>query len=262
MAVEPIRDVDDPRLEDYRDLKDGRRRLRRGCFIAESRQIVRTLLTASRFRTRSVLLTEAARDDLHDVLGDGVPIYVAREETIRGVVGFDFHRGCLAAGERPADAELDAVLSARVLLVLERVTNPDNVGAVFRSALALGAGGVLLSPGSADPLYRKAIRVSMGGTLRVPFARLGDWPGALARLRAAGFTLVALAPDAALDIADLSAARATGRVALLLGAEEDGLSAAARARADVEAAIRMAPGADSLNVATAAAIALHRLHAV
>jgi tRNA G18 (ribose-2'-O)-methylase SpoU len=259
MTVVRIDDADDPRLADYRDLKDGGLRLRRGSFIAESRQVVRTLLTASPYRARSVLLTEAALGGLKDVLDDGIPVYLARDETIRGVVGFAFHRGCLAAGERPPDVVLDALLPARLLLVLERVTNPDNVGAVFRSAMAFGADGVLLSPGSADPLYRKAIRVSMGGTLRVPFARLDDWPTPLARLRDAGFTVVALAPDATLDIAELDKARATGRTALLLGAEEDGLSAAARACADVEVAIRMAPGADSLNVATAAAIALHRL---
>jgi tRNA G18 (ribose-2'-O)-methylase SpoU len=171
-------------------------------------------------------------------------------------VGFDFHRGCLAAGDRPGDIPLESLLAARVLVVLERVTNPDNVGAVFRSALAFGAGGVVLSRGSADPLYRKAIRVSMGATLRVPFARLEEWPTPLARLGAAGFTIVALTPAAVLDIAELGRPE---RVALLLGAEGDGLGAAARACADVEVAIRMAPGANSLNVATAAAIGLHRL---
>lgn len=260
MRVERIADADDPRLADYRDLQDGALRVRRGCFIVESRQVVRTLLTASPFRARSVLLTEAALDDLHDALGGEVPVYVARDVTIRGVVGFDFHRGCLAAGERTADVPLDALLAARVLLVLERMTNPDNLGAVFRSAMAFGVGGVVLSPGSADPLYRKAIRVSMGGTLRVPFARPDDWPAALARLRPARFTMVALAPHATRDIAALAVDRLReGRVALLLGAEGDGLGPIARAAADVEVAIRMAPGADSLNVATAAAIALHRL---
>ena len=259
MRVEEIQDVRDPRLADYRDLKNGALRAGRDYFIAESRQIVRTLLTDSPFRARSVLLSRAALEDLRDDLGDGVPVYVAREDTIRGVVGFDFHRGCLAAGERPADPPLDALLGARVLLVCERMTNPDNVGAVFRSAMAFGAGGVVLSPGSADPLYRKAIRVSMGGTLRVPFARVDGWAAALAAIRAAGFTIVALVPDAARDIAELAADRAPDRVALLVGAEGDGLGPIARAAAHVEVGIRMVPGADSLNVATAAAIALHRL---
>jgi tRNA G18 (ribose-2'-O)-methylase SpoU len=226
--------------------------------VAESRQVVRTLLAAPRFRTRSLLVTRPALEDLRDAVGD-VPVYLASEEMIRAVVGFDFHRGCLAAAERPPDVPVEALPDARLVLVLERVTNPDNVGAIFRSALAFGVDGVLLSPGSADPLYRKAIRVSMGGTLRVPFARLADWPAPLATLRRAGFTVVALHPRAALDVAEIARARAPARVALLLGTEEDGLGSASRAGADLEVSIRMAPGADSLNVATAAAIALHRL---
>jgi tRNA G18 (ribose-2'-O)-methylase SpoU len=216
--------------------------------------VVRTLLGASRFRTRSVVVTPAALADVEDAVGE-VPVYVVPEATIRGVVGFDFHRGCLASGEPRSGVSVEALLDARLLVVFERVSQPDNVGAVFRSALAFGADGVLLSPGSGDPLYRKTIRVSMGATLRVPFVRLGDWPGPLATLRAAGFAVIALDPHAAADVADVGCAR---RVALVLGCEEDGLSAAARAAVDSTAAIRMAPGVDSLNVATAAAIALHR----
>jgi tRNA G18 (ribose-2'-O)-methylase SpoU len=259
MRVEAIDDPRDPRLADYRDLRDARLRLRRGCFIAESRSVVRTLLTASRFRARSVLATASALAELGGAVDERVPVYVARGETIRAVVGFDFHRGCLAAGERRADPPVESLLRARLLLVLERVTDPDNVGAIFRTAAAFGADGVLLSPGSADPLYRKAIRVSMGGTLCLPFARLAAWPGALAGLRGAGFTVIALTPDGVLDIAELAARPPRGALALLVGPEGEGLSAAARAHADLAVAIRMAPGADSLNVATAAAIALHRL---
>src|SRR5213594_1168362 len=175
MGVERVRDADDPRLADYRELRDGERRRRAGTFVAESRQVVRRLL-GSRFRARSVLATEAAAADLRDVLADGLPVYVAPEETLGRVVGFNFHRGCLAVGERGAELPLDALLDTRLLVVLEGVTNPDNVGGVFRNAMAFAAGGVLLAPGCSDPLYRKAIRVSMGGTLVVPCAR-----GAVAR---------------------------------------------------------------------------------
>ncbi len=207
MGVERVSDVDDPRLADYRDLKDGARRRRDGTFIAESRQVVRRLLGGSRFRARSVLAAEAAAEDLRDVLTDGLPVYVAPEATLQRVVGFNIHRGCLAVGERGAELGLDGLLDARVLLVLERVTNPDNIGGAFRNAMAFGAGGV-------------------GGA----------------------------------DIGELGTSRPVPeRVALLLGSEEEGLSAAARAAADLAVAIRMADRGQSLNVATASGIALHRL---
>ncbi len=165
MGVERVRDVDDPRLADYRDLRDGERRRRDRTFIAESRQVVRRLLGGSRFRARSVLAAEAAAEDLRDVLTGGLPVYVAPEATLQRVVGFNIHRGCLAVGERGAELALDGLLDARVLLVLEGVTNPDNIGGAFRNAMAFGVGGVVLAPRCSDPLYRKAIRVSMGGTL-------------------------------------------------------------------------------------------------
>ena len=260
MGVERVRDVDDPRLADYRDLRDGERRRRDRTFIAESRQVVRRLLGGSRFRARSVLAAEAAAEDLRDVLTDGLPVYVAPEATLQRVVGFNIHRGCLAVGERGAELGLDGLLDARVLLVLERVTNPDNIGGAFRNAMAFGAGGVVLAPGCSDPLYRRAIRVSMGGTLVVPFTRAEPCPEALARLRGHGFTVVALTPDGGADIGELGTSRPVPeRVALLLGSEEEGLSAAARAAADLAVAIRMADRGQSLNVATASGIALHRL---
>src|SRR5437773_757641 len=146
MGLERVRDADDPRLADYRELRDGERRRRAGTFVAESRQVVRRLL-GSRFRTRSVLATEAAAEDLRDVLADGPPVYVASEAVLRRVVGFKFHRGCVAVGERGAEAGCEGLLDARLLVVLEGVTNPDNIGGVFRNAMAFGAGGVLLSPG-------------------------------------------------------------------------------------------------------------------
>ena len=150
---------------------------------------------------------------------------------------------------------------SRVLLALEDVSNPDNVGGVFRNGRAFGVDAILLSRGCADPLYRKSIRVSMGASLVVPFAHVPDWTDGLARLREAGYALVALSPDpTALDIALLGTARPLPpRVALLLGAEGHGLRTETRANADLEMQIAMAPGVDSVNVATAAGIALHRI---
>ena len=254
MCGERITDPADPRLAPYRDLRDGGLAARRGLFVAEGRPLVRRLLAGARFRTHSVLATEPMAAALRDVV-DGVPLYVVDEATIRSVVGFPFHRGCLALGERGVAEAIEPLLALRRLVVLERVANPDNVGAVFRNAAALGADGVLLSPGCGDPLYRKAVRVSMGAALRLPFATSTDWPADLDRLRARGFTLVALTPDGDVDVA----AVAGPRVAIILGAEGDGVSAAVRALADARVAIPMAPGDHSLNVAVACAIALHHL---
>ena len=266
LRVEAIEDPSDPRIHDYRDLDDSRLRLRQGTFIAESRTVVRRLIESRRFRVRSVLLTPPALEPLRDVLETARPaprILVARHELIRSVAGFPFHRGCLAVGERgestPADA-LIAPAGPRLLVLLDQVTNPDNVGGVFRNALAFGADGVLLSAGSVDPLYRKTIRVSVGGSLYLPFARLPDWAAGLARLKAAGYTVIALTPgDGALDLADLGTRGPRSRVALVVGSEGDGLGEATRAAADLSVRIRMRPGVDSLNVATATGIALHHL---
>lgn len=265
MKIERVEDPGDPRIAAYREARDQELRARRGLFIAEGRTVVARLLEGSRFRARSVLVTAAALEALRDLLErarPGLPVYVAPAEILRGVMGFKFHRGCLAVGQRGTDPTADELMAPtgpRLLLGLEELADPDNVGVVFRSAMAFGADGVLLSPGSADPLYRKTIRTSMGGALRVPFARVAEWPAGLARLREAGYTVIALTPAGAVDIADLGAAQpAPERAALLLGAEGAGLSEGARAQADVEVRIAMAPGADSLNVAAAAAIALHR----
>jgi tRNA G18 (ribose-2'-O)-methylase SpoU len=254
-----IERADDPRLAGYRDL---RHRTPGDTFVAEGRLLVRRLLAASRFRVRSVLATPAALTGLLDALsgaGAPLPVHVAPAAVIDRTIGFAFHRGCLALGERCPTAALEPLVAPagrRILVVLDDVTDPDNVGAIFRNAAAFGAAGVLLSPGSGDPLYRKALRVSMGGALAVPFARAADWSAALARLRAAGFTRVALTPGGGQDLAALAV---PGRVALVLGAEGRGLGPAARAAGDVEATIPMAAGADSLNVATAAGIALYLL---
>jgi len=224
------------------------------------------LLAGDRFRPRSVLVTAPALEGLRDALAAArvdVRVYLARPEIVHAIAGFKFHLGCLAVAERgaePPPAALTDPPGRRLLVVLEDITNPDNVGGVFRNAFAFGADAVLLSARCADPLYRKTIRVSVGGSLAVPWSRLEGWTEGLGRLRDAGYSIMALTPRAATDIADVGAARGVSeRVALVLGAEDHGLSKETRARADVEVGIAMAPGADSLNVATASGIALHRL---
>ena len=263
MALHPlnvvrVETIDDPRLADYRDVADGRLRERSRAFAVESREVVRRLLVERRFRFRSILVTEPSLDALADVLDASVPIYVASHAVIRGVVGFAFHRGCLAIAERGEPIALADVLARtpRTVIVAERLSNPDNVGGLFRNAMAFGADAVVLSPGSADPLYRKVVRVSIGGSATVPFVEASEWPSALDRLRAAGLTIVALTTRGGADVATLPP---PARLALLVGTEGDGLTAEAVARADVRATIAMAPGVDSLNVAVACGIALDRL---
>lgn len=265
MSLTRIRSLDDPRVDAYRNLRDADVRGRHGAFIAEGRFVVRSLLTTSPLRARSVLVTPAAFEGLADVLDPppaGTPVFVADQRLMNEIVGFDLHRGCLAVGERPrAPADpLEPLADARLAVVLEGVNNHDNIGAVFRNALAFGAGGVLLSPGCADPLYRKAIRVSMAAALRVPFAYADRWPAALAALRDAGWTVAALTTDPRAETVRSAAKSLRGsRVALLLGAEGHGLTPPAAAECGRALRIPMAPGVDSLNVAAAAAIALHRL---
>jgi tRNA G18 (ribose-2'-O)-methylase SpoU len=263
--VETVEDPEDPRLADYREIRDAERRRRDGTFIAEGRQVVRRLLSAGRYRVRSALVTPPALHALGEALAAaGVPTYLVRQDVVEAVVGMEFHHGCLAAGERGAEPTAEAVLAevlSERLVVLEGLGDSSNVGALFRNALAFGVGAVFLAPGTADPLYRKAIRVSSGATVALPFARLADWPRDLGRLRDAGYTVLALTPRAdAVDIGELGAGRPLpARLALLLGTEGRGLSAEALAAADLQVRIPMAPEMDSLNVAAAGAVALHWL---
>jgi tRNA G18 (ribose-2'-O)-methylase SpoU len=219
---------------------------------------VRRLLVERTFHLRSVLLTEPVLDGLRDLLDPATTIYVARNDLIHDVIGLNFHRGCMGIADRGTPRTLDDVLAAspRTILVCEQLSNPDNVGGVFRNAMAFGADAVVLSPGSADPLYRKVVRTSMGGALAVPFVETPAWPDALERLRAAGFTVVALTTRGGTDIASIAP---PARLTLLLGSEGDGLTDEALARADVRATIPMTPGVDSLNVVVACGIALDRL---
>jgi tRNA G18 (ribose-2'-O)-methylase SpoU len=261
MSVDRIADPDDPRVADYRGVSDAELVRGRGLFVAEGRLIVRRVIEDGRFRVRSVLVNDAAARDLAPVLATSTPVFVGDPAILSAIAGYDVHRGCLALVERPPARTLaDVLASARTLMILEGVANADNVGGVFRNAAAFGAGGVLLSPACCDPLYRKAIRTSMGAVLQVPYARAEPWPDALTDVRAAGFTLVALTPRAPSESIDVFAARPrASRVALIVGTEGEGLTAAVEAAADYRVCIPISPGVDSLNLSVAAGIALHAL---
>lgn len=257
-------DLDDPRLADFRLVADPAALARAGLFVAEGRLILPRVLDAPRFRLRAVLLSDAAWAALGaDLAAAAAPVYVVPQARMNALAGFNIHRGCLALVERPALPALAAIdLGAcRRVLVLEGVNNPDNVGGIFRNAAAFDVDLAVLGPGCGDPFYRKAIRTSMGAALSVPLAAAGAWPADLARLRAAGLALLALTPAADATPLTALAADRLPRVALLLGAEGPGLSAAALAAAELRVRVESGPRVDSLNVATAAAIALHHFSA-
>ncbi|MEE2790366.1 MAG: RNA methyltransferase [Acidobacteriota bacterium] len=263
MPILAIDDPKDPRLADYHDVPDPVLLHQRGIFVAESRLVVRTLLAHPRLLTRSLLTTQAALVSLGDLLRnqrDQLPIYVGSPQVLRDVVGFHVHRGCLALGERPTevtDTQLAPLRDARLVVVLEQVANPDNVGSVFRNAAAFGVQCVLLSPQCSDPLYRKAIRTSLGATLRIPYAVVDDWPEGLTRLNELGYTTVALTPEVETEPLDTFVRTPPPRVAIVLGTEGSGLSDEAAIRVSRQVRIPIAPNVDSLNVATAAGIALY-----
>jgi len=256
----PVADVNDPRLAPYRGVRDPGLLRDHGVFLAEGRLVVERLLGQSHYRARSVLVTPAAHASLAEALARAeCPVYLVESSVVHGLAGFNVHRGCLAIGERGSPREPAGLVAASgPLVILEQVGNPDNVGGTFRNAAAFGASGVVLSPGCSDPLYRKSIRTSMGAALTVPFAVAEEWPGTLARLRDRGWTVVALTPaEDAEDIRAVAAQLQGSRVALLLGHEGQGLSPDTQALASVRARIPMTSGVDSLNVATAAAVALY-----
>ncbi len=254
-------------LADYVALTDVALRRRaepeRGVYIAESEKVIRRALAAGH-RPRSLLMARRWLVDLADVVAraeaDGIPVLVGEHEVLESLTGFHLHRGALAAMGRPVLPDVaDLIRSARRLLVLEDVVDHTNVGAAFRSAAALGADAVLVTPRCADPLYRRSIRVSMGTVFQVPWTRVDPWPGGVDTLHAAGFTVAALALTAdAVSLDDL-AADPPERLALVLGTEGDGLGARTLAAADLAVRIPMAGGVDSLNVAAAAAVAMWAL---
>lgn len=263
MQPQKIEHLDDPRVAGFRNLRDGGAPAREGLFVVEGRDNLRRLLCASSFEVRAMLLTPTALEALRGALASApssAPVYVASSDTLSELAGFHIHRGCLALGSRGDATSLGELVAERppLLLALEYVGNADNVGGLFRNAMAFGVGGVLLCPRTCDPLYRKATRVSMGGTLTVPFARATDWPNELRRLQSLGYEIVALHPGAdAEPLAAGSNASAQRPLLLLVGNEGQGLSEQVLALADRRVCIPMADGVDSLNVATACGIALH-----
>ncbi|MBB5913064.1 tRNA G18 (ribose-2'-O)-methylase SpoU [Nocardia transvalensis] len=259
-VVIDIDDPADPRVADFRDLNSADRRPDlpggKGLVVAEGVVVVQRML-ASRFTPFALFGVGRRHEALAgDLAGLAVPYYRATAEVMAEVVGFHLNRGVLAVARRPAELVADEVLDgARTVAVLEGVNDHENIGSLFRNAAGLGADAILFGDRCADPLYRRAVRVSMGHVLRVPFARLPGWPDGLETVRAKGFQVIALTPDAA--AANLATAMTGDRVALLLGAEGPGLTEEAMRAADVRARIPMSPGTDSLNVATAAAMAFY-----
>jgi tRNA G18 (ribose-2'-O)-methylase SpoU len=254
-----IHSADDPRIADYVDLSDPDRRRRvesrDGFFIAEGALVVRALLS-TRHHVRSVLVTPKQHALLADALDPlDAPVYVVSPDVMKRTVGFDLHRGAVAAADRYPLPSMDAVLEgATRVAVLERVNDHENLGALFRNAAAFGVDAVLLCPECSDPLYRRSVRVSTGHVLTVPWTRATPWPGAIDLLGARGFTVLALTPGPGAErIDDVSPIQ--DRVAILLGAEGPGLSPDALKRAGRRVRIPMATGVDSLNVAVAGALA-------
>jgi tRNA G18 (ribose-2'-O)-methylase SpoU len=279
---------EDPRLDLYRNLNDPAGRIRldadHSVFVVEGRLAVQRLVT-SRYTVRSLLVDDhqvaAVSELVAAVRARGVPVFVGSREVVASTVGFNFHRGVVAVADRPTPAGAERLLAdavgtstprgnPRVIAILEGINDSENIGSLFRNAAAFGVSGVLLDPTCADPLYRRSVRVSVGHVLRVPFARLETWPNGLELVRAAGFIVAAMGPRVSIgsgvpihSLAELRARTSNsvhhGGVALVLGAEGNGLTAAALAASDVRVSIPMSDGIDSLNVATAAAVAFYAL---
>ena len=257
---EEIHDPADPRVADYVGLTDAARRMRHepeaGFFIAEGERVV-VRAAAAGYPARSLLVSPSRYAELDPaLLSLGCPVHVASFDVLRAVTGFHVHRGVLASfGRLPVPSAAEVLALARRVVVMEEVTNHTNLGAVFRSAAGLGMDAVLLGPRSCDPLYRRAVRVSMGQVFAVPYAVLDRWPEGLGDLRDAGFRVLALTPSATATRLEDVVLGEDDRAALVLGAEGPGLTEEAMAASDERVRIPMAAGVDSLNVAAAAAVA-------
>ncbi|MGH3691603.1 MAG: TrmH family RNA methyltransferase [Microbacterium sp.] len=261
MDLFPVTEADDRRLDDYRGLTDTALRAvsepAGGLYIAESTKVIARAVAAGH-RPRSVLVQERRVEDIRGIIGElDVPVYVVPDEIAEAVTGFAVHRGTIASMHRPPLPTVrELIQGASLVLILENIGDHTNVGAAFRAAAGLGADAVLVSPGGADPLYRRSVRVSMGTVFQVPWTRISDWESAVADLHTAQFDIAALAlRDDAVTL-DAYAADRPERVALVMGSEGDGLSREAMEGADTVVTIPMAGGVDSLNVASAAAVAL------
>jgi tRNA G18 (ribose-2'-O)-methylase SpoU len=263
VPVIQVTSIDDPRLADFAHradvaLKNGSR-TEHGLYIAESALVLERALRAGH-SPRAVLALGGTVDEAVALVGDDVPVYSGPGELLAELTGYILHRGLIASMHRPALPDPAVLLrDARRVVVLENVSDPTNVGAIFRSVAAIGADAVLVTPRCSDPFYRRAIRVSMGTVLQVPWTRVGDWASTRQLLASSGFHVAALAltPDA-VSLREF-AATAPDRVALVLGAEGEGLTAEAIAAADTVVQIPMAHGIDSLNVAATAAVAMYAL---
>ncbi len=264
--VQDITDPDDPRLDDFRDLNSVDRRpdlpTGKGLVIAEGVLVVQRMLT-SRFIPHALLGTDRRlvelNDDLAGVSGIAAPYYRASADVMARVIGFHLNRGVLAAARRAPELSVAQVLDqARTVAVLEGVNDHENLGSIFRNAAGLGVDAVVFGTGCADPLYRRAVRVSMGHALLVPYARATQWPADLVMLKEAGFRLLAMTPHPeAHPLAQAMQTVCGERVAVLVGAEGPGLTPATIRLSDVRVRIPMSRGTDSLNVATAAALAFY-----
>lgn len=267
----------DPRLEDYTRLKDVRLRSKiepeRGLYMAESANVIERALRAGH-TPRSFLMSSRWLESLMPLIegatgaadGAELPVFVADEDVLEQMTGFHLHRGALAAMQRPVLPTLDELLAtarggepARRVVVLENLVDHTNVGAAFRSAAALGVDAVLVTPQCADPLYRRSVRVSMGTVFQVPWTRLESWPGDIAALQRAGFTVASLAlSDDSVSLDDFAALPALqgpdARLAMVMGTEGDGLGRRTIAASDYTVKIPMDHGVDSLNVAAASAV--------
>ncbi|MFM9877046.1 MAG: TrmH family RNA methyltransferase [Rhodoglobus sp.] len=263
MPIIEIDSLDDPRLADYSHQTDVALKKAQGTeyglYIAESALVLERALRAGH-RPRSVLALGTAVEDARALVGEDVPIFHGPASLLEQLTGYLLHRGLIASMHRPALPSIETLLAdARRIVILENVADPTNVGAIFRSVAGIGADAVLVTPRCSDPFYRRAIRVSMGTVLQVPWTRLGDWPSARAALTASGFHVAALAlMPGAIDLRQF-AASAPERVALVLGEEGYGLTGQALDAADSVVQIPMAHGIDSLNVAATAAVAMYAL---
>jgi tRNA G18 (ribose-2'-O)-methylase SpoU len=263
VALIHVDDPGDPRLAPYRNVPDHRLLADEGVFVAEGRLVVRRLIEGKRLHARSVMVTGAALAPLQDLLDTRheLPVYVVPQSLMNGITGFNMHRGCLAIGERPRRCRWqELVRGARRVISLERVGNADNIGSVFRSASAFGIDAVLLESSCTDPLYRKAIRTSMGAALTMPFATAEPWPEALRDLARDGWVVLAMTTATpAMSLRQIAPTIADRRIAVVAGHEGDGLSDAALDACTHRARIPMTDGVDSLNVAVAMSIALYEL---
>jgi tRNA G18 (ribose-2'-O)-methylase SpoU len=277
-----IESLDDPRVADYRSIKGSELRRRQGLFMVEGRGSLRCMLEDSPYSPLSLLLNPSAVAALAEPLAKldkETPIYVAPRELMSQIAGFNVHRGVLAMGRNDAAPSVESLLETlgdrsgprgtrpppSLIVVLEDVSDPDNIGQIFRNSLAFGVRAFILSPHASDPLYRKAIRTSMGASLRIPFARAENWPMDTVRALAnAGYPLVALDPGGRPIPGPADGPEAPclpQRAALVFGNEGQGISSGLLEHVDLRLRIDMEPGMDSINVATASGIALQHFYA-